>query len=118
MKKVLVTTVKVSAASLALLGMVSSHLWAEDSGKQVYDDKCASCHGAGGKGDGPAAAALTPPLKPFSKALKGKNDDWIAKVTKDGGPAVELAATMPPASDLSDEQVKSVVAYVKQLASK
>jgi mono/diheme cytochrome c family protein len=32
------------------------------SGKEMYQAYCASCHGAEGKGDGPAAAALkTPP---------------------------------------------------------
>lgn len=32
------------------------------SGKQMFVNYCASCHGADGKGDGPAAAALkTPP---------------------------------------------------------
>jgi mono/diheme cytochrome c family protein len=30
------------------------------AGKQTYDDKCSACHGALGKGDGPAAAALNP----------------------------------------------------------
>ncbi len=29
-------------------------------GKAAFDQLCASCHGAAGKGDGPAAAALTP----------------------------------------------------------
>ncbi len=29
-------------------------------GKQVWDTHCTSCHGAEGKGDGPAAAALDP----------------------------------------------------------
>lgn len=29
-------------------------------GKQIYDDKCAACHGTSGRGDGPAAAALNP----------------------------------------------------------
>lgn len=28
-------------------------------GKALYNELCAVCHGAGGKGDGPAAAALT-----------------------------------------------------------
>ncbi len=28
------------------------------SGRQMYDAYCASCHGQGGKGDGPAAPAL------------------------------------------------------------
>ena len=30
------------------------------AGKQVYDDKCAACHGATGQGNGPAAASLNP----------------------------------------------------------
>jgi len=38
------------------------------AGKQVYDDKCAACHGAAGKGDGPASAALNP--KPANFADK------------------------------------------------
>ncbi len=31
-----------------------------DSGAKMYNEYCASCHGKDGKGDGPAAAALTP----------------------------------------------------------
>ena len=31
------------------------------SGKQMYVNYCASCHGVNGKGDGPAAAALKMP---------------------------------------------------------
>ena len=115
MKKILLNTVKL-AACIALLGVIASHAWADDAGKAVYDDKCASCHGASGKGDGPAAGAFQPPMQAFSKALKGKSDDWIAKATKEGGPAVGLAATMPPYADLTDDQVKSLVAYMKQLA--
>ena len=114
-KKVFLNAVKL-AVPVALLGMVSAHAWADDAGKSVYDDKCASCHGASGKGDGVAAAAFTPPIQPFSKSVKGKDDAWIGKVTKDGGPAVGLPATMPPSSDLTDDQLKAVVAYVKQLA--
>ncbi|MFZ0890591.1 MAG: cytochrome c [Candidatus Binataceae bacterium] len=116
LKRIFFNAVTLSAAYVALLGMVSSHAWADDAGKQAYDDRCASCHGASGKGDGAAAAAFTPKIEAFSKSLTGKSDDWIAKVTKEGGPAVGLPATMPPASDLSDAQLKSVVAYVKQLA--
>lgn len=31
------------------------------SGKEMFDSYCASCHGKGGKGDGPAASALKQP---------------------------------------------------------
>jgi|SRR5271154_4088338 mono/diheme cytochrome c family protein len=102
------------AASLALTATVSARAWAQDA-KSMYDDKCASCHGPGGKGDGPAASALTPAPAPFEKALAGKSDDWIAKATKEGGPAVGLSPTMPPFSDLTDDQAKSLIAYVKSL---
>jgi len=102
------------AAGLALTATASTRVWAQDA-KSVYDDKCASCHGASGIGDGPAAAALTPPPAPFAKALAGKADDWIAKAIKEGGAAVGLAPTMPPFSDLTDDQVKGLVAYMKSL---
>jgi len=118
MKRIVLNSVKLVAACVALTAMVSSHAWADDAAKGVYDDKCASCHGATGKGDGAAAAALTPPPLDFAKSLKGKTDDWIAKATKEGGPAVGLPPTMPPSSDLSDDQIKGLVAYMKQLAGK
>jgi len=114
-KRFFLNSVKLVAACVALTAMFSSHAWADDSSKQTYSDRCASCHGASGKGDGVAAAALTPPPQDFAKALKGKTDDWIAKATKEGGPAVGLSPTMPPASDLSDDQIKGLVAYMKQL---
>lgn len=33
----------------------------EVSGRALYAENCAVCHGDGGRGDGPAAAGLTPP---------------------------------------------------------
>ncbi len=88
---------------------------ADDTAK-VYADNCASCHGPQGKGDGPAAAALTPPPGSFAQSIAGKSDDWIFKGIKEGGPGVGKALSMPPyAGTLSDDQIKAMVAYVKQL---
>ena len=60
------------------------------AGKAKYDLLCASCHGTTGKGDGPAAVALTP--KPRSLAdpqyMKGLTNEHLFKVIKDGGTAV------------------------------
>ncbi len=45
------------------------------SGKEMFQAYCASCHGANGKGDGPAAAALKSPptdLTALSKNNGGK----------------------------------------------
>lgn len=34
-------------------------------GKQLYDQQCLACHGANGRGDGPAAGSLEPPPANF-----------------------------------------------------
>ena len=46
-----------------------------EAGKMYYRQYCASCHGAGGKGDGPMAPALkakTPDLTQLAKTHGGK----------------------------------------------
>jgi mono/diheme cytochrome c family protein len=83
--------------------------------KAIYQKRCAPCHGPGGMGDGPSAAKLQPPPRPFSGGLKGRNDPWIAKIIKGGGPAVGLPPTMPAYPSLNDDQVKALVQYVKGL---
>ena len=59
------------------------------SGKAMYTAYCASCHGADGKGDGPAAAALKMPATNLT-ALSAKNGGTfpaahVAAVIQGGG---------------------------------
>ena len=88
-------------------------------GKAVYEQFCASCHGDTGKGDGPAAGALTPKPKALSdKAyLSTKNDDQLFRVVKEGGVAVGLSPMMPPwGTSLTEDQIRNVIAYIRSLA--
>ena len=87
------------------------------SAADLYAEKCAACHGDSGKGDGPAGKAMTPPPAPFSTALKGRSDSWIATVITKGGPAVGMTPAMPPHPTLSGDQVKALVQYIKGLTS-
>ncbi len=104
----------IGATAAALTGAITSYVWA-DGAKDLYDSRCAACHGPGGKGDGPAGKMLQPPPQDFATALKGKTDDYIKKVIKDGGAANGKSANMPPAPDLTDDQIKSLVEYIKHL---
>ncbi|MCC7302614.1 MAG: c-type cytochrome [Bacteroidia bacterium] len=56
-------------------------------GKKIYESACWSCHGKGGKGDGPAAKALTtPPADHTSSAFQTQSDGAIFwKITKGRG---------------------------------
>ncbi len=58
------------------------------SGKQMYQEYCAVCHGVDGKGNGPAASALkvvTPDLTTLAKYNGGKFPDaHVASVLRSG----------------------------------
>ena len=103
--------------SLAIVVAAGSSAIAAQSAPDIYAEKCAACHGDTGKGDGPAGQAMQPPPQPFSSALKGKSDSWIATVITKGGPAVGMTPAMPPHPTLSDDQVKALIQYIKQLKS-
>ncbi|MCX6116976.1 MAG: cytochrome c [Proteobacteria bacterium] len=77
---------------------------------------CSSCHGADGKADGAASAAMNPKPRNFhEKAWQAKVDDaHIAKAIKEGGASVGLSGTMPPwGAVLSDDEVKGLVAKIR-----
>ena len=92
------------------MGAAGSVAWAAD-GKALYDKSCASCHGTGGKGDGPAAKAMkNKPPDPGGAAVKGMSDGDVAKFVTEG-----KAGTTHPNAKLSAEEAEAVAKYVKSL---
>jgi len=107
------------AVALAAVPTLASADGNAEKGKTVFTQFCATCHGNAGKGDGPAAAALTPkPRDLTDKAyLSGLKDDYLTKVIKNGGTAVGKSALMPPwAASLKDGDVVDVIAHIRGLA--
>ena len=81
---------------------------APDAGGDLFKQKCAMCHGADGKG----YPALKTPDFTDPKVQASLTDEEITRIIKNGkaGPA------KPPFKDsLSDEQVKSLVTYIRSL---
>ncbi len=71
--------------------------------KSIYDARCTTCHGPGGKGDGAAAAALNPKPRDLTSDewQKSVTDEHIEKIILSGGPAVGMSPLMPPNPDLN-----------------
>ncbi len=93
-----------------------------DDGKAVYDRSCANCHGAAGRGDGPAAALLDPVPRDFTRGVYKfrstaadsiPTDEDLARAVTDGLPGTSMPAFK---SLLSDAERAAVVAYIKRMS--
>ena len=78
--------------------------------KKTAETNCQSCHGPSGKGDGPAAAALTPKPADWTSARVQKETDgelfW--KISNGRGP-------MPPWKHLPEKDRWELVNYLRTL---
>lgn len=84
-----------------------------ESGKTVYDKKCALCHGKEGEGKAAIAKMLKVELPHLgSEAVQAKSDDEQHKVITEG------TGKMKPVKGLKDADVANVIAYVRTLKEK
>ncbi len=85
-------------------------------GKQVFIQKCASCHGQTGKGDGPLAPDLNPPPTNFH------DDQRLSKISPfQAYNTIQLGVegtSMRAYADLSDQQAWNLAFYLKSLRFK
>jgi cbb3-type cytochrome c oxidase subunit III len=89
------------------------------SGKGIYEDYCAVCHGKEGKGDGPITMMFSP--RPFAftdkSGMAGKRDQDLYFAIFEGGEAVGQSAFMPAWRGLLKEsEIADVIAYIRTLA--
>jgi high-affinity iron transporter len=82
-------------------------------GEGLFAQRCASCHGVTGAGDGALAKSLTrlPPEIGTVAWQVERSDAQLAQVVQSGIPGT----AMPPSAELSPAQVQSMVAYVRTL---
>ncbi len=86
------------------------------AGEQVYTATCASCHGAEGKGDGPAAAALDPHPADFTNAeiMNGMSDNYLFWRISEGGMMAPFNSSMPAWKQaLTEEQRWQAILYLR-----
>ena len=85
-------------------------------GEVIFSTNCASCHGDGGMGDGPAAAALDPAPAPIAHTSQMMGDDYLFWRISEGG--LPFNTAMPVWKETLDEQARwDVINYVRALGS-
>ncbi len=95
-------------AAFALPGTLDAQQGDVTAGKTVFMEHCSLCHGPDASGKTPMAQSLKVTIPDYrSKMVHNLTDADIKKVITEG------QGTMPPAPDLSAEQISNVIAFVR-----
>lgn len=107
MKKILILA--------AVFGFAAAYTAGAAEAKENWDNLCAKCHGADGKGDTKMGTKLG--CKDFTdaKVQADIKDDAAFKALKEGLKNDDGKTLMKPFDALSDDEIKALVAYVHTL---
>ena len=87
------------------------------SGKKLYGQYCAECHGEMGKGDGPRAPYTDPKPPDLTDAewKHGATEGEIFAVIRDGVDGTEMPAFGEKGEKLPERQLWDIVNFVRSL---
>ena len=104
MKKTLLMTFVIAAALCSA---------SAGDAKENYDKACAKCHGKEGKGDTKMGQKLGVKDYTDAKVQAELKDDAAIKAIKEGLKDKDGKVLMKPAEDLSDADIKALVAHMR-----
>jgi cytochrome c553 len=107
---------KAMTRTLALIALVSSltALGTYAGAKENWDKMCIKCHGADGKGSTPMGKKLNLKDLTDTKVQESFTDEKAYKSIKEGIKDGDKTR-MKPAENLSDDDIKALVAHVRTL---
>ena len=110
----------VSTSLMLLFAVTTLHAQDVKEGEKIFKSKCTSCHGIDRKMVGPALKGIT----------DKQSEEWLLKWIKNSQAFIATGdkdavaiyeefgkVQMPAFTDLSDDQIKSVLAYVKDAST-
>jgi cytochrome c6 len=83
---------------------------ADDKSAATYKAKCATCHGADGKGDTPAGKSTKVRSFADPEVVKQSDDDLVGIIEKGKAKMPGYSKSMKP------DEIKDMVAYIRALA--
>ena len=107
MKKVLLLTLAFSAAALLSAPAADA--------KANWEKSCAKCHGADGKGQTKMGQKLGIKDMTDAKVQEAFKDEAAFKAIKEGLKDKDGKVLMKPAEDLSGDDIKALVAFMRTL---
>jgi mono/diheme cytochrome c family protein len=119
------TQLVIAAALAALLTPAAAFAGDAAAGKMTYTMFCSSCHGDGGKGDGPVGAVLNPPPRDLSTGdfkfdtdgdgKMGTDEDLLNVITHGAAKYGGSSQMAPWGGSLSESDRANVLAFIRSL---
>ena len=98
------------AIVVAALVLLCSGIRADDKSAATYKAKCATCHGADGKGDTPAGKSTKVRSFADPEVVKASDDELAGIIEKGKAKMPGYGKSMKP------DEIKDMVAYIRSLA--
>jgi len=105
MKKIILLASAISLSAAMTAGAAD--------GKALWDQHCAMCHGVDGKGQTNMGKKLGAKDYSDAKVQAALTDEAATKAIKEGFKSEDGKTVMRPAKNLSDDQIKDLVAYLR-----
>jgi cytochrome c553 len=103
---------KILTLSIAVIAFAAWSANAADA-KAAYEQDCAKCHGADGKGETKMGKKLGAKDYSDPKVQEALKDDAAFKAIKEGLKDKDGKSLMKPSEGLSDADIKGLVAYMR-----
>jgi len=102
----------IAVLALALVSLAGSALYAQEDAAGLFKSKCAACHGADGSGN--TAAGKTMKIRDFHSAdVQKQTDAQLTDIIATG------KSPMPGyKGKVTDDQIKQLVGYIRDLGKK
>ena len=104
---------KILTLSIAIMAVSALSANAADA-KETYEKDCAKCHGKDGKGKTKMGEKYNAKDYTDAKVQEELKDEAAIKAIKEGYKDKEGKQVMKPSEDLSDEEIKGLVAYMRK----
>lgn len=82
-------------------------------GREIFQNSCMQCHGAGARGDGPLAAALNPKPLDLTVHVPLHTDTELANWIANGVPRTAMTGFK---DQFSEEEIQAIINYLRQVA--
>jgi mono/diheme cytochrome c family protein len=105
---------KKAALLTVLIGFTTAMIASASGAKEVYDKQCAKCHGADGKGQTKMGQKIGAKDYTDPKVQAELKDEAAFKAIKEGVKDKGGKVLMKPAEDVTDEQIKALVKYMRE----